>query len=663
MSVLECNRTVQTSMLWSAFKVVIKKDPNSQTGLIEELTEIQINETVRSYQSSLIDIPGLTLDVGLHKLVFKLEIETGVPGLPLYKTAYTYFNVTQSPLVPGFIKGSVVKVTRGWGQVIRLDVVKFSLDPDSPSSREWNVTWWCRRVDSDPPEQYKEYYELDTDNDGVMEKFPKYDKIDEQRIPRPRDPIIINPPEGCFGFGPGPMKVSGTRLTLNTSSFVTYAQVYEVGIVLSKDIREAQVAVQIDVGVIPSPIVEIDCASEGLCFPATGAIFINPTSRLALLSSCIAECETGQISYTWKLTFPTLPNSQDSNFDLGMPAELQTTLCNPDKMTTTTTTTVSTTTTEASTTTTTTLPTSDTVLTATFTDDVTNIVYAATTESNGNIIVTYNDSSAGGGAGRRRKRQIGGTIELGQTQEVAVSQGPVPLIPKKMKTGCQSVFPAGINNKEFSIMSQFFKMNPTLKNFVIDLNITRCLESGIGASRKTSCSTGLATLNIIVNDAPVNGKCTITNLGQTEELDPTNPGVNTALLDILHIQCRAWIDPNQHALVKYVFKVVEETARGNETRLLYSGPLDNSKAVFGVGKYYLYAEIWDEAGAYSIYDIDTSFQAILPTQEQYDAYDLAGELKAFKDVGDGSRVAMILQARKISMIISIEINFKSKKYI
>ena len=80
--------------------------------------------------------------------------------------------------------------------------------------------------------------------------------------------------------------------------------------------------------------------------------------------------------------------------------------------------------------------------------------------------------------GKRRKRQIGGTIELGQSQEVAVSRGPVPLIPSKMKTGCQSVFPAGIKNKEFSIMSQFFKMNPTLKTFVIDLNITRCLESG-----------------------------------------------------------------------------------------------------------------------------------------------------------------------------------------
>ena len=53
-SILECNKTVQTFMLWSAFKVQIMKDPNSQTGLIEELTEIQINDTVPSYTSSLI---------------------------------------------------------------------------------------------------------------------------------------------------------------------------------------------------------------------------------------------------------------------------------------------------------------------------------------------------------------------------------------------------------------------------------------------------------------------------------------------------------------------------------------------------------------------------------------------------------------------------------
>ena len=108
---VECNKTVESRMTWFAYRVKKVKDPASQTGLTEELTEIQINETVAgSYQTSVIDIPPRTLDYGLHKLVFKFELETGVPGLPLYKTAYTYVNITKSPLVPVFIKGSVAKV-------------------------------------------------------------------------------------------------------------------------------------------------------------------------------------------------------------------------------------------------------------------------------------------------------------------------------------------------------------------------------------------------------------------------------------------------------------------------------------------------------------------------------------------------------------------------
>lgn len=31
-------------------------------------------------------------------------------------------------------------------------------------------------------------------------------------------------------------------------------------------------------------------------------------------------------------------------------------------------------------------------------------------------------------------------------------------------------------------------------------------------------------------------------------------------------------------------------------------------------------QIWDEAGAFTISNIDDSFQTILPTQEQYEAY-------------------------------------------
>ena len=93
-----------------------------------------------------------------------------------------------------------------------------------------------------------------------------------------------------------------------------------------------------------------------------------------------------------------------------------------------------------------------------------------------------------------------------------------------------------------------------MKEFQLELNITRCLETGVGAGKKMTCATGVSTMKILVNQPPENGKCTIKNLGRTEDDDPSNPGINTALLDIFHIQCSSWTDPNSHAITKYVFK-------------------------------------------------------------------------------------------------------------
>ena len=102
--------------------------------------------------------------------------------------------------------------------------------------------------------------------------------------------------------------------------------------------------------------------------------------------------------------------------------------------------------------------------------------------------------------------------------------------------------------------------------------------------------------------------CRISNIGQTGEYDPANPGYNTALLDIYHIRCQRWQDPNQHAITKYIFKgkfsrwqvksheraafpAVEEVQDGFKSRLLYAGPLDNAKVIFGVGRFKLNAEV------------------------------------------------------------------------
>ena len=123
-------------MKWKAYTVVIEDDEESQVGKKEKLTEITtINDTIPSWQSALLDVPSNVFNYGLHKLVFRFEIETGNPDIPMYKEAFTYVNITKSPLMPVLIEGSASKVTRGWGQVLTLFPGKLSVDPDYPTEK------------------------------------------------------------------------------------------------------------------------------------------------------------------------------------------------------------------------------------------------------------------------------------------------------------------------------------------------------------------------------------------------------------------------------------------------------------------------------------------------------------------------------------------------
>ena len=53
----------------------------------------------------------------------------------MYREAYTYVNITKSDLQPILITGSVAKVTRGWGQMLILNPMELSLDPDNPDDK------------------------------------------------------------------------------------------------------------------------------------------------------------------------------------------------------------------------------------------------------------------------------------------------------------------------------------------------------------------------------------------------------------------------------------------------------------------------------------------------------------------------------------------------
>jgi hypothetical protein len=156
--------------------------------------------------------------------------------------------------------------------------------------KNFNYTWYCRIISP----KLETYPNMDSLG------FPVYNDAEAQFIPRPGDPVIINPGPGCFGQGPGPLKTRAGIIFLNTASLVTYSRVYEIMLVLSKDTRQSKAKIELDLGSIPAPVAQIECASAGLCFPAFGGVWVNPTSRLALKGDCVSVCD-GTLSYYWEV--------------------------------------------------------------------------------------------------------------------------------------------------------------------------------------------------------------------------------------------------------------------------------------------------------------------------------------------------------------------------
>ena len=122
-------------MKWKAYTVKLEQDEESQVGMKEKLTEVPINETIPSWNTALLDVPARVFEYGLHKLVFRFEIETGNEDIPMYKEAFTYINITKSPLMPVLIEGSASKVSRGWKQALVLKPGALSVDPDYPEEK------------------------------------------------------------------------------------------------------------------------------------------------------------------------------------------------------------------------------------------------------------------------------------------------------------------------------------------------------------------------------------------------------------------------------------------------------------------------------------------------------------------------------------------------
>ena len=235
---------------------------------------------------------------------------------------------------------------------------------------------------------------------------------------------------------------------------------------------------------------------------------------------------------------------------------------------------------------------------------------------------------------KRRKREEA-DAEFGQD-----IQGPAP-------EGCNYIFADGSrdarNLKELSIQQKFFELqSKNIKEFVLKLKITKKVFDG----KTTTESHGTAYLNIFINDPPENGTCVIKIASKNSEgNDVWVPALTgRSLLDEFLIQCTNWRDPNDHAINKFIFKLISSTPKGDEITMLYAGPLSEAKVIFPVGEFRLIAEIHEEAGAYTTYTINPKFSTVLPDEADYNSVDIQALLDQYTEIGDQSRVSQILQA-------------------
>ena len=117
------------------------------------------------------------------------------------------------------------------------------------------------------------------------------------------------------------------------------------------------------------------------------------------------------------------------------------------------------------------------------------------------------------------------------------------------------------DGKELAIQQKFFPLQQNafkgkLEKFKIKLNITEQSPDGRGGIKFAH---GVSELQMFINKRPENGSCVIKIRRVGTPADPEkvwweSTKTGRALLDEFHILCQQWVDPDEHAVNKYIFK-------------------------------------------------------------------------------------------------------------
>ena len=77
---------------------------------------------------------------------------------------------------------------------------------------------------------------------------------------------------------------------------------------------------------------------------------------------------------------------------------------------------------------------------------------------------------------------------------------------------------------------------------------------------------------------------------------------------------------------------------------MFSGPINTIKTVLPLGEFMVFAEIYEEAGAFTRFMIKETIHILLPDETEFNAFNFAEKIEAAKFNGDKVRLAQLLTA-------------------
>ncbi|XP_071043251.1 location of vulva defective 1-like [Parasteatoda tepidariorum] len=281
---------------------------------------------LKTHNCSAIRILKRSLELGLYKLKYTLTIYAEdenvtheedlhtVKEIDAYedyrtyvqnrsiltrRSVYSYLRIIETPLLPMLVRGGATHIRRGYGQTVHLEPTIYTEDPDNPDERNFNVTWFCLRYDQKESLTELGAHEYDTSNPSSP--------ITDRSTVKEKDNK-----GGCFGKGPGLMKVASSDFELDTASFWSHDAVYELIAVIKKNhkITEGHLFVEVVKGKPPS--LQVMCEKRVACIPDVHGVYINPSSYIPLRVECIEDCGDTKINYEWNIYATDLKATEKS---------------------------------------------------------------------------------------------------------------------------------------------------------------------------------------------------------------------------------------------------------------------------------------------------------------------------------------------------------------